>query len=487
MTKIDNRTKGAALDAMTASAKEAETFEGQHEMEEAVLATLAKVGPDDPFRFAFMEAYESRHLDFSRHDLRDIACALSEIVCHKGRPADKALIHDALKKAGADAPEGILNPILAGSKAKDPRVAEGYIERLSAENLKVKACQAIEQCSKEVDELKTDEGMEAIVGGLLKKILAITTEKRLVREPKPESEDARGFVDALAERRTDGRKWLGLDSGFDHLNEVLNGLTTGLHVLAGAPGSGKTTLAKQIADTVAATEKVPVLFWSFEQSKEELRIKSLARLGQVDSRKIWKGRTDADTWKKVEQADDKYRQGPGPWLTIIEAGLADTIDSIRARALMAKHKAGDKPILLVLDYLQIIPAGKDAPDTIRERVDYVVSELRRLARDLNSPVLVISSQNRDAYRGNKIPTLAAMKESGGIEFSGDCVICLRVNSEKSQTGNDSKTMRVDAHILKNRNGELAKVPFQFKRAWARFEEYGKAEPLEYEKALGVEE
>ncbi|MFA5080845.1 MAG: DnaB-like helicase C-terminal domain-containing protein, partial [Candidatus Paceibacterota bacterium] len=201
---------------------------------------------------------------------------------------------------------------------------------------------------------------------------------------------------------------------------------------------------------------------------------------------IWKGRTDANTWQKVEQAAEAYRRGPGRWLTIIEAGREDTLDRIRSAAVMAKHKAGDKPVLLVLDYLQIIPAGKDAPEDIRGKIDWHLSELRRLSRDLKSPVLVVSSENRAAYAGNARPTLAALKESGGIEYTADAVICLwRDKEETKRLTNDLKrlTVRVEAHVLKNRNGELAKVKTDFTPAWSLFTE-GDREDLGYDAALG---
>ena len=141
---------------------------------------------------------------------------------------------------------------------------------------------------------------------------------------------------------------------------------------------------------------------------------------------------------------------------------------------------------MVLDYLQIIPAGKDAPDALRERIDANLSELRRLSRDMKSPVLVISSENRDAYKGNPKPSLAALKESGGIEYSADGVICLwrdKGESERLTKDFDRLTVRVEAHVLKNRNGELAKVKLDFTPAWALFTE-GDKERLDYTAALG---
>jgi len=121
--------------------------------------------------------------------------------------------------------------------------------------------------------------------------------------------------------------------------------------LSGAPSTGKTTLAKQIADSIAELNKIPVLFWSFEQSKEELRIKSLARIASVDTQAIAKGSMDDASWERVRKAEEYYRRECGPALTVIEAGAADTIGAIRSAALLAKHKAGGRPVLVVLEAL----------------------------------------------------------------------------------------------------------------------------------------
>jgi len=105
---------------------------------------------------------------------------------------------------------------------------------------------------------------------------------------------------------------------------------------------------------------------------------------------------------------------------------------------------------------------------------------------MKSPVLVISSMNREAYKENKPPTMAALKESGGIEYSADAVICLWRDKGESETLTrdlSMKTDRIEAHVLKNRNGELARVKLNFTKAWALFSDEGK-ESLDYDAALG---
>jgi replicative DNA helicase len=466
-------------------AQEAEADPDRYHMEEAILATLAKGGPDDPFADAFSLGYTSGALTFRRSDLSAIGSALHGLVCLQGVPADAVLLRD---KLGSKVKDAVLTDILSGSKAVDAAVALRYIEKLNRLDKYRALDESVREYLKAIENVKK-KGLEPeeAVPQVLNFLTSHAEATKIIRAYPVERDAAEGFLDILdARRRAAGRDYLGLDCGFRHLNEVLNGLPDGVVILAGAPSCGKTTLAKQIADTVAEGEKVPVLFYSFEQSAEELRIKSLARLSSENSRDIWKGRTGPGTWPKIEKAAEDYRQGPGPYLTVIEAGRKDTVEAIRAKALMTQRKAGGTRVLLVLDYLQIIPAGKDAPDALREKIDANLSELRRLSRDLKSPVLVVSSMNREAYRKNERPTMAALKESGGIEYSADVVICLWRDKKESETLTKDlpeKTDRIEAHVLKNRNGELAKVKLNFTKAWALFSDEGK-ESLDYDAALG---
>ena len=469
------------------NAQEAEADPDRHRMEEAILATLAKAGPGHPFADTYSLVYTSGALTFSRSDLKAVGAALHENICLQGVPADKVLLRDKLRAAGAKVADAVLTVILDGSKAVEVEVARLYMGKLR----RLDEYHALDESGQEylkAIEVVKKKGLNPAeaMPQLLNFLTAHAETTGIIRPYAVEAIAAEGFLDALDARRADGRDFLGLDCGFRHLNHVLNGLPDGVIILAGAPSCGKTTLAKQIADTVAEVEKVPVLFYSFEQSAEELRIKSLSRLSSVNSRHIWKGRAGNLEWKKVEAAAGEYLQGTGPYLTIIEAGRKDTVEAIGAAAIMAQRKAGGGRVLLVLDYLQIIPAGKEAPDAIREKIDANLSELRRLSRDLKSPVLVVSSQNREAYKENKPPTLAALKESGGIEYSADAVICLWRDKDESETLTrdlSMKTDRIEAHVLKNRNGELARVKLNFTKAWALFSDEGK-ESLDYDAALG---
>ena len=231
------------------NAQEAEADPDRHHMEEAVLATLTKAGPADPFADAFSVAYTSGTLTFSRGDLVAIGKAIHEAVCLQGGKADLILIRDKL----GGKYDAVLTVILDGSKAVDAAVALLYIEKLNRLDKYRALDESVREYAKAVESIKK-KGLEPeeAVPQVLNFLSNHAETTKIIRSYRNEAEASEGFLDELNARRSDRRDFLGLDSGFRHLNEILNGLKTGVIVLAAMPSLGKTTLAKQIADHVVS-------------------------------------------------------------------------------------------------------------------------------------------------------------------------------------------------------------------------------------------
>ena len=213
-------------------------------------------------------------------------------------------------------------------------------------------------------------------------------------------------------------------TGFYQFDRLAGGLYPGLYVIGAISSLGKTTFVQQLADNVAAAGK-PVLFFSLEMSRLELASKSISRktaqldyANAVSSLKIRAGVTS----RLVEQATEAYTKTVGDRLQVIEGGFNTTVDSIAdyARAYMLQHE-NTRPLIIV-DYLQVLQGAQKG--TIRENIDYNVVELKRLARSLDVPVIVISSINRGNYL---LPIdFESFKESGGIEYTADVVLGLQL-------------------------------------------------------------
>ena len=87
---------------------------------------------------------------------------------------------------------------------------------------------------------------------------------------------------------------------------------------------------------------------------------------------------------------------------------------------------GKKPLVIV-DYLQILEPLNDRLSE-KQATDKNITELKRITRESEVPLIVISSFNRDGY--NKEASFSSFKESGSIEYSGDVVIALELQKVK---------------------------------------------------------
>jgi replicative DNA helicase len=249
----------------------------------------------------------------------------------------------------------------------------------------------------------------------------------------------------------------GYQSGFAKLDELLNGLRPGVFVLAAPPSAGKTTFALQVADQCASNGE-SVLFFSYEQSTRELLSKSLARYFEIDNTDF--AYKAAEALKKIVTGADQWKEAV-KGLKIIEADQRYTPAMVGTIAAQEKELNKNRAPLIVIDYLQIVPSPELGKDAIRERVDLNLSELRRIARVLNAPIVAVSSMSRAKY--NSV-TLSGFKESGGIEYGADVAAVL-------QTCEDNGIHReMQLNIIKNRNGKRGSIKFEYRPAKDCFKE-----------------
>lgn len=324
-----------------------------------------------------------------------------------------------------------------------------------------------------------DLSPEAAFAQVMKLTTDLAAARRLTGAFKSEADAWPAYLAALEAAQDPAHDFLGLDTGFTHLNYVANGLMSGLFILGAAPSTGKTTFAKQLADQVVeANPDAACLFVSLEQSREELRVKTLSRLSGVENRDILRGRLDRALtgWKAVKTAAEAYQGAVADRFFILEGDKATTPDRIRLAALQVKRATQAARLLVVVDYLQVIPTEDQYKDP-RTKVDAVVSDLRRLARDLDAAVVAVSSVGRTSYDR---PGMASFKESGGVEYAADLgAVMWRDKSDptgetpyKGVTRRTTRRLKLD--IVKNRNGERSRIEYDFLPEVSAFVEKNKS-------------
>lgn len=271
----------------------------------------------------------------------------------------------------------------------------------------------------------------------------------------------------------------GISTGFPVLDKCLDGgFYEGLYIVGAISSLGKTTLVSQIADQVASRGH-DVLIFSLEMARSEIMAKSISRHtvmevlqtgGDMKNAKTVRGITAGNRYEKynsterelIKNAVQTY-SGYAKHIYITE-GVGDLgVSQIRATVEKHTRYTGNTPLVIV-DYLQILaPANERATD--KQNTDKAVMELKRISRDFKTPVIGISSFNRDNY--NNAVSMQAFKESGAIEYSSDILIGLQLKGagQKDFDATEAKSKNpreIELVILKNRNGKTGDiVPFEF--------------------------
>ena len=292
-------------------------------------------------------------------------------------------------------------------------------------------------------------------------------DKNLIRS---EGEQLAEILDEL-QRHRQAKDFAGWDSGFANLNRALDGILPGLYLLVGPPGCGKTAFAKQLLDQIAKQNKRPAIFFSFTESKNELRSKTFARLSGVENREIRRGSAYllhwygvpkahhatadelAPSWEKLRRSAEDAKS----WLDLIylvECGRETDLQSIEAQIRQI-----DAVPFVVIDDCQRLGETNQSLDA---RLPIVVEQLQALATNLRLPLLAVW------------PDLGSHGEVAAQTWaervaSADVVMVMANDAARTKQLTEPN-QTVTLHIVKNRGGEKGKLAFDFSPAFAKFAE-----------------
>ena len=269
--------------------------------------------------------------------------------------------------------------------------------------------------------------------------------------------------DRLNELALSGSDIPGLSTGFRDLDRKINGLNrTDLILIAARPGMGKTSIALNIALSVA--KKQPdrtVAFFSLEMSREQLVMRLMSNESFVDNQSLVTGRLSDEEWTKLGIAAAALSQ------TDIRV---DDNPSITVAEMNAKCRRLDKLGLVLIDYLQLMTSagGPNRPSDNRVQIVGEISRaLKIMAKELNVPVICLSQLSRaNESRSDKRPMLSDLRESGAIEQDADEVIFL-YRDDYYNPDTEEKNV-AECIVAKNRHGETGTVKLQWLPQYTAF-------------------
>ncbi len=256
---------------------------------------------------------------------------------------------------------------------------------------------------------------------------------RLNKLPEPISLEISDIFGELSdrERRNVDREILGFSiSPFNILNEILSGIRPGFYYgIAGAPRRGKTNLTLELGILVAKNNKIPVLFYSWEQTRKVLVARLLSKKSGIPpalilGENIYKRPELREKLEKAKEELDDISE----WFYMVEAGRMHTIPRIREDAMRIMDEKKTDKIAIFIDYLQKVPPEKPVQD-MSYRIDDISAGFAELSLELGSPIFAISSLNKEGLKLDETeddsrPTMHHCTGSGDLEYDLDVAMIL---------------------------------------------------------------
>lgn len=377
-----------------------------------------------------------------------------------GRPADPVSIADIRHELSS----GELTMIRASEIYNGvPSAANGLeYARIVVERSKARKIAEIGQSI--IDMASHARPLAGIIADAQEAVLALNSEDD---EPDVISlREALGPVVDEMDARFNGEGINGHATGLKDLDELVQGLR-GSHVIiiAGRPGTGKTTLGLGIAEQLTIRESKSALVFSLEMSAKELSKRSLASSSAVTLGSIDTGQAmgNGESITRITGAVSRMHSAD---LRICQKGGLP-LSRIRNIARF-QHRA--KPLdLIVIDYIGLIaPEASSRQQNRNLELGAISRGIKAMAKELDIPVIVLAQLNRSIEtRSTKKPQMSDLRDSGEIEQDADIIMIAHRDAD-SDLGRSGVT---EIDVVKHRHASVGHCLLQHQGEFARFVNY----------------
>ena len=297
----------------------------------------------------------------------------------------------------------------------------------------------------------------------------------------------------------------GLSTGVEALDAEIGGLRAGdLVVIGGRPSMGKTIIGTTMLRACAEAGFGGLMF-SLEMPRAQLRTRLLCDLARDEHKvaysTVMANRASATDIAYLRRAAERLKTFP----IIVDdrGGLSmEQIAYGARRAERAFEGDGKELGLIVVDYLQLMALPKEWRSDKNNGVGANSSGLKRLAKELGVPIVVLSQLSRQVeQRDNKRPMLSDLRDSGSIEQDADVVIFpfreeYYLQKEAADAKKESARIelmadlgavknRIELAVEKQRNGPRATIMADCDAATSSIRSFGKIRPEERDMFTGA--
>lgn len=429
------------------------TYNPEQEAEQSFLGSMIREPSLIPKWITRIEVRDFGHLS---HELTWKAIRFLFL---NGKPVSVASIADVLRRNGKEAAFGDLGYI---EQLRDSVVSVHQADHYGELIKKNSAYRKVQGLSHEIDSLvygREHETEDDLIYAVEMKLLALKTAGQ--DEVFLLDNDGERFRLHAVERRK------GIKTGFAAFDAWSDGIPRGtLYVLAGRPSVGKTAKAVQQAIGMSDQDAGEILFWSMEMSDMMLMDRAVScRTGIAYKKFVTKTLSEDEIEKAVACYQDIARNP-------IHIGDAPSVSLAKIKTVGARIKRERGRIAAIfVDYLTQMDIPVEKGSTYAKAVEQTCKQFKTLARDLDCVVVLLAQFSRGLEDENRRPTMADLKDSGGIEQAADIIEALWMDKADAEAHRGADYALITSSILKGRLLGVRDFKYKFLKSVQRFEDY----------------
>lgn len=254
-----------------------------------------------------------------------------------------------------------------------------------------------------------------------------------------------------------------ISTGFSTLNSIVYGYGKGdLITIAARPSMGKSAFMLSSALNISKTG-IPVGIFTLEMSSVSMALRAVSGIADIPMQSLMRMDNDffnvkmTDGFSALSQLPIYIDDLPGLNLEKLKENIS---------SMIATHYVG----CIFIDYLQLIE--ERSTRSREQEISRISRGLKKLAREFATPIVSLAQLNRDVdKREGKMPMVADLRESGGIENDSDVILLIHNRNKCGyDTYDDGMRTIGTAEVIvgKQRNGETGTVRLGFEGKYTRF-------------------
>jgi replicative DNA helicase len=261
--------------------------------------------------------------------------------------------------------------------------------------------------------------------------------------------------------RTRGDEFLpGLRTPYRRWNEIMGGLQKGLHFFGGKSSAGKTSLVLNICNRLLMDGHGGLMI-QLDDTHEDVIGRMVSMNAGVSLPALGHGFSKHEQLEKIK---DEIRPAVAAMNLHVEEECRDVNE---ARAMARYHKGRHKIEWVVIDYVQVLDADGNARDDERVRLGKIAAACKRMWKELQLPVLVVSqtSKFKDAEDDGMRADMSDLFGASELFHAATSVFIVKQVRSKAERGaklepvewpidetGHTKKLATAGHVVKNKHG-----------------------------------